>query len=352
MNISTTDAKGIFTKKLIAKYQERTPVPSFLETYFPTGPGDITDTLMVSVEVQRGTEKVAIDVVRGSDGNRNEFTKSSEKIYISPYYREYFDQNAMSAYEMAWRGDTISGNALGRMINSANNHMIELENKIRRSYEIQRSQVLEFGTLTYNYGEGMIDFKRKAGSKVDLTGSGGYWTSNNDLYIQLEASGVWLRQNGKVLSNTFDLVLGSEAYSALIGNTVFKANQNLFHMKLDTIAPPRRVAQGATYKGTLSAGPYTFNVFAYAEYYENEAGNMVNIFNPKIGVVLPEVPYFKTVYAMTPQLLNPGQSPRLGQFVASEYVDEKKRTREYHIESAGMPIPVAIDQMYTMQIVA
>lgn len=352
MNIQTTDAQGLYTKKLIDTYKERISPPEFLETYFPTGAGDITDTLELSVMVQRTTEKVAIDVVRGTDGNRNQFSKSSEKIFISPYFREYFDQNAMSAYESAWRGSWISGNAFARLINDAADHAMELENKIRRAYEIQRSQILESGIMTFNAGVGSIDFKRKAGSMVDLTGAGGYWSANSDLFAQIQAGCIWLRKFGKVSTYSFDLICGNTAIASMFANTKFLARQDLFNMKLDAIAPPRKTASGGVYHGTLTAGPYQVNIFSYPEYYENASGTMTDILNAKIAVLLPPSPKFKTAYAMTPQLLSPGQAPQTGKFILSEYVDKKKRTREFHVESAGMPIPTAVDQMYTMQVEA
>lgn len=351
-NIQTTDAKGIFTKKLVASYKERISPPEFLETFFPTGAGDITDTLELSVEVQRTTERVAIDVVRGADGNRNEFTRSSEKIFISPYFREYFDQNHMTAYEMAFRGDTISGNALGRLINSAVDHMKELEATIRRAYEIQRAQILDTGIMTFNKGVGSIDFKRKATSKVNLSGAGGYFSANSNVFDQFQAAGVWLRQNGKVATNTFDAIFGTTAIKDFFANTIFLGRQNLFNMSLDSISSPEKTASGGIYHGTITAGPYRINIWSYPEYYQNAAGTYVDLFNPKIVAVLPPKPMFKTAYAMTPQLLNPGQQPQIGKFILSEYTDQKLRTREFHIESAGMPIPVGVDQIYTMQAVA
>jgi Phage major capsid protein E len=352
MNIQSTDAQALFTKKLIDVYKERVAPQEFLETFFPTGATDITDTLELSIEVQRATEKVAVDVVRGSDGNRNEFTKSTEKIFIPPYFREYWDQNHMQAYDNMFRASSVSANGLARLINQAADHMEQLEFKIRRAIEIQRAQVLDTGIVTFDKGLGQIDFKRKASSKVDLTSAGGYWATNNNIYAQLQAGCEWLRKNGKVSTNTFEMICGDEAITALMANTVFLGKQDLFHMKLDNIMPPRKVAAGAVYHGTLSAGPYQINVWSYPEWYENAAGNLVPIMNPKNAVLLPPNPRFKTAYAMTPQLLSPGQQPQVGRFIIGEYTDEKKRTREFHIESAPLAIPTAVDHIYTMKAVA
>jgi len=352
MNIQTTDAKGLYTKKLIAAYKEKTVVQDFLGSFFPTKATDITDTLEVSIEVQRNTEKIAVDVVRGSDGNRNEFTRSSEKIFIPPYFREYFDQTNMSVYETAFRQTEISGNMFSRMINDMADHAMELQYKIERTYNIYRSQILETGIVTFTQGVGQIDFLRKASSKVNLNGAGGYWVSNNNLFAQFQAGGDWLRKNGKVMGHRFTAILGSTAITDMYANTSFLARQNLFNMKLDSIAAPIKNSSGGVYHGTLTAGPYQVDIYSYPDFYEDASGVMQPYINPKIAIMLPSEPMFKTVYGAVPQLLNPGEAPRTGKFILSEYTDEKRRTREFHVESAGVPIPVAIDLIYTMQAVA
>lgn len=352
MNISTTDAQGLFTKKLIDVYAERTTPTNFLKSFFKTTPSDITDTLEVSIEVERDDEKIAVDVERGTDGNRNEWTRSVEKIWIPPYFREYFDQTILQAYERAFRASEISDAAFSRLLNSTADHVVGLQNKIERTHELYCSQVLETGVMVLHTGNGQIDFKRKAGSMVDLNGAGGYWATNNDLFAQFQAGAVWLRKFGKVATNQFIAVLGSEAATDLYKNTTFLSRQNLFNMKLDNFAPPEMKTSGGVYLGTLTAGPYKVDIWTYDQYYKNAAGTLVPYVNPKKGFMIPMNPRFKFAYGMTPQLLEPGQEPVTGKFIINEFVDEKKRTREFHVESAGMPVPVAIDTIYTFKAVA
>ena len=96
MNISTTDARALFTKMLVDVYRERTTPTSFLRSFFKVKEGR---TKEVSIEVQRGTEMIAVDVERGTEGNRNKFSKSTEKIFVPPYYREYFDATDLDLYD-------------------------------------------------------------------------------------------------------------------------------------------------------------------------------------------------------------------------------------------------------------
>ena len=346
MNIQTTDAYGLFTKTLVAAYKERVVVQDFLSTFFPTSPSDITDSAEISVVVQRTKEKIAIDVERGADGNRNTFEKSTEKIFISPYFREYFDQNAMQMYENMWRGSVVSTNAFARMINNLADHSMSLQDKIERRYELQRAQSLLTGIITMDVAPGQITFTRKAASFNNQSAQP--WNQGAVIIKnQLQDGCEWLRKNGKVNSFTFELIGGSGAIRAILNNTIILTAQNLFHYVPDQLVAPRKNSKGGVYHGTLSCGPYSVNIWSYPDFYEDANGVMQPYITDASAILLPENPNFKMVYAAVPQLLDPGQAPKTGKFMLSEYTDQKKKTREFHVESAGMPLLVAVDHVYT-----
>lgn len=347
MTIQTVDAFGLYTQMVIDKYNERTRTSKFLASFFPAAPP--TSALEIGIAVRRGTKKIAVDVERGTDGNRNTFSKTSLKLFIPPYFREYFDQTSLDHYDRL-NNPTVDGGVWAQFVMSSAEKMQELVNKIDRTYEKYRADILQTGILTFSQGTGQIDFKRKAGSMVDLAGAGGYWATNNDLYAQFQAGAEWLRANARVTGFRFNVILGELAMAALRKNTVFLANQNLFNLRLDRIQAPEANAEGAVFHGTLIAGAYMFDLWTYPENYEDDADTVIPYIDAKYGIMLPLNPEFKMAFAGVPQL--PGTAPLVGDFIFSEYVDEKKRTREYHVESAGMPVPTAIDQIYTFKAVA
>jgi len=349
MNIATTDAQGLFTKKLIAVYNETIAPTKFLGSFFPDA--EPSDSLELAINASRTTEKVALDVLRGTDGNRNTFSKSTEKIFISPYFREYWDITSLDFYDRLWRASSISETALGELINSAVKKTQMLQDKIERAYELQRAQVLQTGILIMNQGNGAIDFKRKAASIVDATAAG-YFANAIDPFPVFEAAGTFLRTVGKVVTPTFNVILGSQALSDLLNNAKFLSRQNTFNMSLDAVAAPQRNSEGASFHGEISAGPYRFRLWSYPQFYDNSAGVPTPYIDPKKMIVLPEKPQFEMGWAAVPQLLEPGQAPVTGKYIVSQFTDEKKRTREYHIESAGMPILEGVDQVYTAKVVA
>jgi len=81
--------------------------------------------------------------------------------------------------------------------------------------------------------------------------------------------------------------------------------------------------------------------------------------NPKKVVIIPEKPKFNFMYAGIPQLLSDkgakegaGLTGKKGRYHVSEHLDTRKKSHQIIVESAGVPVPVAIDQIYTVQVVA
>lgn len=358
MSISTADIRGVFTKTLIDVYQERMKPTSFLRSFFPT---QTHPTKTVSIEVQRMGEKVATDVVRGSEGNRNTFNRSTEKIFEPPLYREYFDMTELDLYDRVL-GSQGNANAplFTALLNDAAGKLSALQDKIERSKELQCAEVLEFGTVSMLFGT-TINYRRKAASMVDL-GAGQYFTSAIDPFAKFEAGCVFLRTIGHSGDGTFNAILGSEVLTALLANTAFKERQNLFNMALDGVIAPSgtRTAEGYTFHGTITCGSYKVQLFAYPQYYDLKSGTdaapvytPTPYWNPKKVVMMPAKPRFVTAHCAVPMLIGqPGQLPVQGEYVVQEFLDERRAKHDIDIQSAPVPIPVAVDMMYTFKAVA
>lgn len=348
--IATQDARALFTKALIDVYQERIAPTSFLRSFFPTV---VQPTKEVSIEVERGFEKVAVDVVRGTEGNRNQWTLSTEKIFIPPMYREYFDATQLDLYDRVLGSQ---GNAqaplFAALLNKVSDRLGALQDKIERAIELQCSQVLETGIVTIAAGTN-IDYKRKATSLVDK-GAGQYWaTGSVNPFTDLENAANFLRKTGKSGDGTFNVICGSTALADLLANSTFTTRQNLFNMALDQVVGPQRGALGMTFHGVVTGGSYKFQLWAYPQFYDNTSGVSTSYVNAKKVIVIPTMPRFKTAFAAVPQLIsNPGVVPTQGAFVVGEYMDERNTAHIFDIKSAPLAIPVAVDQIYTVQVVA
>lgn len=349
MNISTVDAQGLYTKKLVDVFKQKATPTLFLRSFFKNVE---SATLEVAIEVQRGFEKVAVDVVRGTEGNRNQFSRSTEKIFVPPLYKEWFDRTTLQLYDRLYGATEINDAVFAQYINSVADAIVELRNKIERAYELQCAQVLETGIVTL-VNQTSIDFKRKAESLVNL-GAGNYFANNVDPFVVFENGCKFLRQTGKSAGGKFNAIMGSTALTDLLANTKFTARQNLFNMALDVVNSPLMNALGATYHGTVTAGSYKVDLWAYPQFYDDPtSGAQTAYVNPKKITIIPESPKFTLAFGAVPQVISPNNPvPQQGAYLIRDFIDDRMTAHVTEVASAGIAIPVAVDQIYTVQVVA
>lgn len=353
--ISTQEARGLFTKKLIAVYLERTAPTSFLRSFFRNVE---SNTKQISIEVRRGTEKIAVDVERGTEGNRNQFSRSSEKIFVPPYYREYFDATDLDFYERLFVQDgTVDVVTFSQWLSDIVEKIGMLQDKIERTYELKVSEVFETGIVTLNSGTN-IDFKRKAASLVPNSGGNTWATGTVSPYDSLKAGAKFIRTKGKSASKMFDVLMGDTAHTDFLENDIVLARADIRNFSLDALDTPQANAVGGVLHGVVSAGSYRFRLWTYPEFFDTETEVNKEFLNPKKIVILPQNPNFVMAFAAVPQLL--GKKPNVGAglatsrgaFMIGEYLDERNSAHIIDIKSAGVPVPVAVDQIYTEQVVA
>lgn len=347
-----SQARGLYTQVLIDVYQERIKPQGFLRSFFPS---TFRRSKLVSIEVERTTEKVAVDVIRGSEGNLNRFSKSTEKVWEPPFWREYFNATELDVYDRVI-GSTAGDNTrlFADLMNDVGDRIGSLQDKIERAKEILCAQVLQTGILTTTIGDN-IDFKRRAESIVDLNTAGGYFSTDSDVFDQFRAGCEFLRIFGKVTAmNGFVAILGATVIKDLFDNQVFKDRQNLFSMKLDVIQPPQAKASGGVYHGTITCGPYTVQLWSYPDFHEDANGDMVPYIDDDNFVLLPPAPRFKFAHCLVPQVVMPGTTiaPQDGEWVYGDYIDERKAKHDFDVQCAGLPVPVAVDQVYTAKAAA
>ena len=345
--IPASQARGLYTQVLSATYKEMPKPTSFLKSFFP---GQTSNSRYVSIEVERGNEKVAVDVVRGSEGNRNAGGLSTQKIFDPPYFSEYFDLTDLRHYDLAFGATGINESAIADLaVESAENTM-RMRAKIERAYEKYCADALLSGIITPVAGT-TIDFKRKAGSLVNVSGSNPWVTGSNDPRTDLKNAAIWLRQNGKAQGVVFNAIMGSSALAAFQNNDTIEAAGDILRINTMDIREPQRNAVGGSSHGMISAGDYIFRIWSYPEYYDNSSGVSTPYLDPKKVIVLPEAPKFLFQYAGVPRLINGNTQYTPAEFFVDNFQDERNAADIVRIKSAGIPIPVAIDQIYTVQVI-
>jgi hypothetical protein len=349
MSLPAQQARAIFTETVVSLFKERVRPTQFLGSFFRK---TYSDTKMVSIEVQRGRELVAVDVIRGTKGNLNTATRSTLKQFIPPMYWEYFNANELDSYDVMM--GNLNASSVMRTAEQAAAKLIEITDKIDRAYEVQRAQVLKTGILELKSGDN-IDFKRKAGSKVNVSaGSGEYWTHTNGVpYTDLENGCKFLRETGKMQGATVNAIMGASALTAFLSNTQVKTRADIRSFALDRIFL-QDMPEGMSFHGEVSAGSYNVRIWTYPQSYETiVGGNIVN--NPYIDdnlvVLIPSTPNFVMAYGAVPMVMdNDTIRSQSGEFLVQEFMDYNAANHVINTKSAAIAVPVAVDQIYTMQV--
>ena len=356
-SIPATMAMSQFTKDLTDVFSDRLTPTSFLRSFFPDKQ---SFTRYLSIQVKRNYENKAVDVMRGTEGNRNTFSKSTEKVIDPPYYREYFDLTELDLYDRLFGSTAIDAGIYSEILSIAADRLSTLKDKIDREYEYQCANVLLTGVVSLTK-QTNIDFGRLSGSLVDK-GGGAYWaTGTVDPFADIAAGCTFLRQTGKSAGHVFNLILGSTAHADLYNNTIFKGRvfSNLSN-SIDVVAPPQKDSIGGVFHGQITAGSYRVNLWTYPEYYD-VSGTSTAYVDAKKVILVPEKPSFKLGFAAVPQVLRTGaglaedmELPQVtaAPYVIGDYVDQRNTAHIMEIKSAGVPIPTAVDQIYTLKVVS
>jgi hypothetical protein len=346
MAIPIEDAQGVFTKKLVAVYKEMPVVKSFLRSLFRTS---VSMTKEISVAVQRGSETVAVDVFRYSDGNRNSFDKSTERVIVPPFYHEWMSVSEHRLYDQVITA-LSEGNVtfFAQMTQEMAEQLVALQNKIERATELQCAQVMQTGIVSMASGES-IDFKRKAASIVAYNAANDFSISTVDPRKVLAAGAVFIRTKGKSQGQYMNAILGATALSDLLNNPKIQGSSDLRDINLGTLSIGMQQATGAVPVGELSCGTWKVRLWSYPEFYDVNGVSTPYIDDKKV-VMFPDNPNFVMAYAAVPQLIKNGSIPQKGEYLVQEFLDDKRASHEVHIKSAVVAVPVAIDQLYTVTV--
>jgi hypothetical protein len=346
--IPVDQVRAAITNSMVALYNERPVVKSFLRSFFPT---QTATSKFISIEVQKGNEKLAVDVIRGAGSNLNQVTKSTVKTFLPPYFNEEYFVNDLEVYDVAY--GTMNPAQMRNLAADQANAIGKIIDKIDRSYEKQCADVFQTGVIELNSGDN-IDFRREADSLVDESSE--YWNNNsNDPDLAFERAGKFLRERGKLQSgpgSRYACLMGGKAFQDLLNNPIFQAKHDRIHIDLGGIIPAEFNTDGASYHGFISVGSYIYDLWTYPEVYEDRAtGDLTPYIGLNNMIVTNYKPNFKFVYGMVPQI--PGlvvpMTVKEG-FYTLEYLDMKNMNHGQKIMSAGVAVPVAVNQVYTQKV--
>ena len=328
----------------------------FLQTFAETTE---SRELYPAIEVRRGSEKIAIDVPLGVDGNRNQLTDFSRTIYDLFYYNDFVDLTKNAIYQVLFSSEQIGVNANNRMANEIAVGLKAIEDKFIRAREVQVKQVLETGTQTSYRDGSVITYGRKAASFKTL-GAGNWWSvSGTDPYQDFSDAGVFLREQGKITSNELVAIVGQSAYLALKNNSTVLIQNDLKSWQIDKLVKPIEMAEGATYMGYIVAYTYTVHLFAYNQFFEDPANNgaLTPYIAPNNVYVLPSPAVskpFTGIFGACPQITSDGSNITgnlmVGKVTPYQRIIPQMGIYQFGLESRPLFVPYKVDQMYTMTV--
>jgi hypothetical protein len=318
---------------------------------------------IISIAVKRYGEFIAVDVHSRSEGVYRKFSKHTEKMIEPPKFKQYILFNDHQIYdnlltEISSAGVLNEFNFNQFMANKAT-EIEALIDEFDRAIEKMCADAILSGIITLVNNEN-IDFKRKAASIVDLNVSSSYWTANNsNPYTDIENGCNFIRTVGKAATGSFNMIMGTQAKNALFNNAKFLAEQNLFNKKTDDILSPAMQAEGYLTHGTLTAGDYKVNIITYPQTYDigDDNGNITQskpYMDPKAIVLLPNMVDlgFYRPSCLVPQVIENGTIPQNGPYLIQNFVSQEEATDKVVVQMATIPVPVAIDRIFTAKVVA
>lgn len=361
MAISIIEHTSVMTTKVVGTFKEVIPVAEGFSSWFPR---ETTPTFFVDIRVKRGTRKVAVDVMRFTEGQATKMTKLTEDKYLPPYYElEYFfnrDEIYMRALEMGGMSSPTSNRMIAQ---NALDNLIEQKNMIGRSIKKQQAEVLQYGTITLVNGDN-IDFRRKPASMVDVVADGGaYWDNPTTAkpLSDLAKGGKFLRNVGTATGNVLNYVGRSETIAALLATDEFKSFADFRHIERMNIGMPQfSDSTGFTFNGQFAAGDFRVNIWSYDEIYEDENGADQYYLEDGMVILLPVNFQGKTVFGALPGMTDStiaGTKTKIPAAVETDYLirpfyDERTISSGMKMSSAPIVLPITIDRIYTLKVLA
>lgn len=276
------------TTRLIRVYNQRAQPMLFLSGLFQSPPENFHTSQEVEIDIVRSDEDISIAIQDLSTGYR----MNSEDVYTNkgfkpPIHKEAIPVNSFDLIKRMpgqnpFEAPDFRANVITRLFDG----MTKIERKIRRSIEVQASQVLQTGivTLTDINGNALytLDYKPKA-SHFPTAGTS-WQSSSADKITDIRVLAEQIRDDG--LADPDQLIMGVDAFESFIGDDEVRKRFDIRRVDMGTIAPMEMRGNGGTYRGVVEIGNYRYDVWTYGGRYKDpQTGHKVQFIDPAKIVV-------------------------------------------------------------------
>jgi len=337
----TSSMRGLFIEMLRPT--------QFLLNYAPDG--GTTPSKYIEIEVQRGTERIAYDIIAGANGHMNTFDKSTQKIFLPPQYEEKHAVTNMDLFDRAMGSTDIAASAVTAVAQRNAMKMQMCVNQIYRAYEYQMAQALETATITFQNAE-TVNFARNPALLVAYNTAHNWADNAIDPAVNLASWGTLLRKIGKVSGGVIDIIFGTDAWLKFTGNTKVRERADVRRIEQERIVAPTFNMDGAMFHGIYSDGLHNYRLFTYDQWFMDKNDVLQPYINPKKIYMIAPGTHATVEYAGVPQLVDETRPLEFGKFRFSDYIDEEKQAHMYRVQSAGLVVMNMVDKFLTAQVLS
>lgn len=303
---------GATTTRMIRAYQQMAQPMLFLSGLFQSPPENFHTSEEVEIDIVRSDEDISIVIQDLSTGYRmNAEDLYTNKGFKPPIHKEALPINSFDLLKRMpgqnpFQSPDFRANVILRLFNG----MTKIERKIRRSVELQASQVLQTGvvTLTDINGNALytLDYKPKS---THFPSAGTAWgQAGADPIGDINALAEVIRGDG--LADPDQLLMGVDAFEAFISNDAVQKRFDIRRMDLGTISPMEIRGGGGSYRGIVEIGNYRYDVWTYGGRYKH----------PQTGVSTPFLDPAKVVVRASSGRLDAtfGAIPNIGSLMGAQ----------------------------------
>jgi len=265
---------GSTTKRMLKAYMQMGTPTLFLSSFFQSPMENFHTSEEVEIDIERSDEDVAIAIQDLSTGYR----MNSEDLYTNkgfkpPIYKEALPINSFDLIKRIpgqdpFQSPDFRANVMLRMFKG----MVKVERKIRRSLELQASQVLQTGVVTLTDSAGLavydLDYKPKASH---FPTSGVSWATATGLQKTTDISDLAEEIRNDGLADPDQLIMGITAFENFISDPEIQKRFDVRRIDMGTIAGMDIKDNGGSFRGIVQIGNYSYDVWTYGGRYKDPA---------------------------------------------------------------------------------
>jgi len=295
------------TTRMLRAYVQMAAPTLFLSGFFKSPPENFYNTEKVEIDIERSEEDVSIVITDLSQGYRmNADDLYTNKSFLPPINKE---AGAINAFDMIKRqvgqNPFDNPNFQANAILQSFKRFRKFEGKIKRSRELQGSQILQSGIVSLVDSAGIvlytIDYKPKATHFPTVVID---WDSASSTKAKdLEGLADTIRADG--LADPQTLVFDDLAFSDFINDSSIQALLNNRRINIGSIRPQSRGA-GATYQGEIAIGNYVFQMWTYNGRYKHpQTGVSTKFMQPNKVIMLDDMARLDATFGAIPKIVPP-----------------------------------------------